>query len=225
MTSRPTSAAPAIRGVAVLVAFVLLGWGAGNLCTSVLAAPDLDAVRDIASSRAAPETLAAHVFSRIGSAWVVVPVALLVGVSMDRRGRRDAALAVALGTPGALVIADLDKLLVGRPRPPVHHLEPVAGSSFPSGHATQTAALVAALLLQRLAGPGPRALVLATAASLLVACVALSRVYLGVHYPSDVAAGVTLGVAWSVVAGRLVYRARQALPAAGTGDWPGASSV
>lgn len=225
MTSGPARVVPAVRGVAALVAFVLAGWGAGALCTSLVAAPDLNAVRDLASIRTAPETLAAHVFSRIGSAWVVVPVALVVSASMHRRRRRAAALAVALGTLGAMTIADLDKLLVGRPRPPVHHLEPVVGSSFPSGHATQTAALVAALLVQRLVRCGARSLPIVTVGSLLVAFVAVSRVYLGVHYPSDVAAGVVLGVVWSVVAGRLADRADQAVPAAGAGGWLDGSSV
>jgi membrane-associated phospholipid phosphatase len=69
-----------------------------------------------------------------------------------------------------------------RRRPPLHRLDQVTGHSFPS-RPPQFAALVAG--------------------GLLVACVAFSRVYLGVHYPSDVVAAAMLGAGWSAVATRL----------------------
>jgi undecaprenyl-diphosphatase len=121
-----------------------------------------------------------------------------------RRGRSTDAVVVAVITLGATGMANLDKVLVGRPRPPVHHLEAVASASFPSGHATQASAFYLSALLILLAGRPPRALAIAAAlaTAALVAGVALSRVYLGVHYPSDVAGGLLLGATWSVLVRR-----------------------
>ncbi len=189
----------------VIVVFILVGWGVGALVTSALTPADLDAVRDVASDRTAVATVVAHIFSWIGSGFVVFPVALACCVTLYRRRWRASALAVALSTVGAQVIIDLDKLLVGRHRPPLHHLDQVTGHSFPSGHTGQTAALSAVLVIEGFMLRGARlpqsaALV---AGGLLAGCVGFSRVYLGVHYPSDVAAGAVLGVTWSAVASRL----------------------
>jgi undecaprenyl-diphosphatase len=103
-----------------------------------------------------------------------------------------------------MLISDLVKLLVSRPRPPVEHLQAVAGSSFPSGHATQASAFWFSLALASRSVPAAaRATrVVWVLAAVIVAAVALSRVYLGVHYPSDVIAGVALGTGWAIYAAR-----------------------
>lgn len=191
--------------VALLIAFILVGWGVGALVTSALTTADLDAVRDVASERTPAATVLAHVFAWVGSGFVVFPVAIACCLTLYRQRRRAAALAVALSTVGAQLIIDLDKLLVGRRRPPLYHLDRVTGHSFPSGHTGQTAALCAVLVIEAfvLRGPRPPQIAALVAGGLLVACVAFSRVYLGVHYPSDVMAGAVLGASWSAVASRL----------------------
>jgi undecaprenyl-diphosphatase len=82
----------------------------------------------------------------------------------------------------------------------VEHLQAVTGSSFPSGHATQASAfwlsLVLALRATRVTSFARR--VAGVFAATLVLGVAWSRVYLGVHYPSDVVAGVILGSGWAL---------------------------
>ena len=116
---------------------------------------------------------------------------------------------MALSLAGAMLISDVVKLLVSRPRPPVEHLQTVTGSSFPSGHATQASAFWFSLVLA-LRGGGGRAAVTRVAAGLallLVLAVALSRVYLGVHYPGDVLAGVLLGTSWAVFVARCLREA------------------
>jgi membrane-associated phospholipid phosphatase len=191
--------------VALLIAFILVGWGVGALVTSALTPADLNAVRDVASDRTPAATVVAHGLSWIGSGFVVFSVALACCLTSYRRRRRGTALAVALSMVGAQLIIDLDKLLVGRRRPPLHHLDRVTGHSFPSGHTGQTAALCAVLVIGAfvLRGPRPPQFAALVAGGLLVAYVAFSRVYLGVHYPSDVVAGAVLGASWSVVATRL----------------------
>jgi undecaprenyl-diphosphatase len=177
-----------------------IGWGLGAIAQSTTASADLDAVRDLAGERTALLTTFAHVLSFVGSGFVVFPLAAVLCVLFYRRGRVAAAAALAVSTIGGVVISNLDKLLVGRARPPVHHLEHVVSTSFPSGHATQASAFYVALLLVVLAGGRGRAVVLAASicAAALILGIAISRVYLGLHYPSDTAAGVLLGTSWSV---------------------------
>jgi membrane-associated phospholipid phosphatase len=107
---------------------------------------------------------------------------------------------VAACASGGLVVEWL-KVHVARPRPTlVEHLVQVHNLSFPSGHAAGSATVfltVAALATQVIERPAARttALVLAV---LLVGGIGISRVYLGVHWPSDVLAGWSFGTLWAL---------------------------
>lgn len=192
------SRAGALAGA--LIALLLAGWGAGEVISSSLQSADLHVVRELVGQRTSLATAIAHALSRVGRGSVIVPLAVLCCLAIYRIDRRGAGV-VGLSTIGAAVIFNLDKLLVGRPRPPVGHLEAGVHSSFPSGHATLSAALYVALLIVFLSGRrrGGRALAAAVATALIVAAIATARVYLGVHYPTDVVAGVALGAAWAIV--------------------------
>lgn len=120
--------------------------------------------------------------------------------------------------------AALLKLVVGRERPAV--ADPVwdhAGLSFPSGHATNTTAMAlgVTLMIWPLAGCLARRL-LVTGALLLVAVVVLDRVFLGVHYPSDVIAGMIFGGGLVLAGSRLWPPAALTLQRGGA---PGQSSA
>lgn len=109
-----------------------------------------------------------------------------------------ATVVLAIGSSG--LVTHLLKQGIGRMRPDlVDHLTHSANASFPSGHALQ--ATVAFLIIGALAGQAQqnkriKALILASAA-LLIFLVGISRVYLGVHWPTDVLAGWCLGTAWA----------------------------
>jgi membrane-associated phospholipid phosphatase len=148
--------APAITLTTSLLLLLLIGWGAGELVSAWAGSSDLDAVRDLASARTRSLTAAAHALSLVGSGYIIFPLALTSSLLLLRVHRRAAALTVALGTFGAVAIANTDKLLVDRPRPPVHHLEQVTSASFPSGHAAQSTAFLVALLVVLFHSAAPR---------------------------------------------------------------------
>jgi undecaprenyl-diphosphatase len=180
--------------------FVLVGWALGELWLSIVGPADLDAVRDVAAQRTAALTNLARIITWAGSAFVLVPLALICCLGLARAGLRREALAIVLSLGGAMLLSDLTKQFVSRPRPPVEHLQAVTGSSFPSGHATQASAFWFALVLASpAAGASPVLTGLAAALALvLVVAVAASRVYLGVHYPADAVAGILLGTGWAM---------------------------
>ncbi len=191
---------PAARLVIGLAVFVLLGWGVGALWTSVVESVELSAVRDVAAQRTATLTDVVQVITWAGSAFLLVPLALIACLAFARAGLRREALAVALSLGGAMLISDWVKLLVSRPRPPVEHLQAITSSSFPSGHAMQASAFWFSLVFAiPAAGASPKLTRVASGLALLIVlAVAASRVYLGVHYPADVLVGVLLGAGWAM---------------------------
>ncbi|HEY2536722.1 MAG TPA: phosphatase PAP2 family protein [Solirubrobacteraceae bacterium] len=183
-----------------LVVLVLVGWGVGALWTSIVGSGEEELMRGLAEQRTPTLTAIARAVTWAGSLWLLVPLALACCVLLVRAGLPRQAAAVALSLAGASLIADLVKVLVGRPRPPVEHLQTVTGPSFPSAHSSQAGAFWFSLVLaMQSVGVAPTRVRWAVAlAALIVLAVALSRVYLGVHYPSDVIAGVVLGAGWAV---------------------------
>lgn len=128
----------------------------------------------------------------------------LVGAALDG-GRRRQWLAASLIGPLAIGLNFGIKLIVRRPRPKLEGLPPLGGApsslSFPSAHAT--ASFAAATAMSRFA-PELK-LALFGAAALM----AVTRPYLGMHYPSDVIAGAALGTALGAVAGSLLQDAEE----------------
>jgi membrane-associated phospholipid phosphatase len=202
---------PAARLALGLPIFVLIGWGVGELWTSLTESVDLNTVRDVAAQRTATFTDVARVVTWAGSAYLLVPLALIACLAFARAGLRRDALAIALSLGGAMLISNWVKLLVSRARPPGERLQAVTGSSFPSGHATQASAFWFSLIFAMpAAGASPKLTrVSGGLALLIVLAVAASRVYLGVHYVSDVIAGMLLGAAWALYVSREV-REREA---------------
>lgn len=154
-------------------------------------------------------TLARAISSAHQTIAVLAATALVAAVLAWRRHAQWALLLLAVPT-GMLANNGL-KHLFGRARPvlddPLVRLETL---SFPSGHAIAATLFYGALCLLVLAHVRSYKLrVTAVAVALaMIALVAASRVYLGVHYFSDVLAGITLGVAWLALALELLARRR-----------------
>ena len=118
------------------------------------------------------------------------------------QGKRRAAVFVAVAIASGTMLGPLLKSGFDRPRPDlVPHGSIVSSSSFPSGH-SMTAAVVyltLAAVLMRVQTRRRLQLYVLTLALLITVAVGISRVYLGVHWPSDVLAGWTAGAAWAVL--------------------------
>lgn len=128
-------------------------------------------------------------------------IASVVGFLLIGR-HYSAALLVLTATLGGLLISTLLKSFYGRPRPDlVPHLVQVSTESFPSGHAMLSAVVYLTLgaLLARLVEAWRLRVYFVAVAVLLSLLVGLTRIYLGVHYPTDVVAGWAAGLAWAVL--------------------------
>lgn len=181
--------------VGLLVPLYLFGELAEDVLESEVLAfdqPLLLFMRDHASSLADGWML---FFSTIGSALVLLPLnGFVFIVCMLRRRRRDA-LFYILATAGAALLNFSAKLFFTRARPDLWpSIAPEVTYSFPSGHAmSSTAALTALIVLGW--HTRWRYLMLPVGAALIF-FIGLSRVYLGVHYPSDILAGWMASLAW-----------------------------
>lgn len=151
-----------------------------------------------------PEWLPSAVrdITALGSSTVLTLVVAATALFLALRGRwRSVALVLAATLSGGVAVT-LVKALVGRARPElVERLMVEASNSFPSGHAANSAIVyltLATLLFPVVQEARMRAFVLG-AALLVTLMVGVSRVYLGVHWPSDVLAGWAFGSAWALL--------------------------
>ena len=142
--------------------------------------------RDL-TSLGSPSVLALVTIAAVGYLW------------LDRK--RGTALFLVLAVPGGAALETLLKLGFARPRPElVSHLVDVNSFSFPSGHATMSTItyLTLGVLLARVQERRRMKLYLLAVATLVALLVGVSRIYLGVHWPTDVLAGWCIGAAWAL---------------------------
>jgi undecaprenyl-diphosphatase len=142
--------------------------------------------------------------------FTVLTLVTVVGVLVFLfHGRRRHALVLGGAVLLAQITNDLAKALYDRPRPDlVPHGSYVYSASFPSGHSMLSAAtyLTLAMLIASLEGSRATKILAFTLAVLLIVAIGFSRVYLGVHWPSDVLGGWLLGAAWSLLAWTVLLR-------------------
>lgn len=180
-------------GLAVVTALLGIGvraWGPGF---------DLQTLQAIAGHRDATLTTVAGVVTNAGSFALLAP--LSIAFLLLRRWKRPADdIALVVIAAGSAALPIVTKLIVARPRPTLEHLSQLTSLSFPSEHTTQAAAvyLTIAIMLSKGLNRGWRELVIVLAV-LIALAVAWSRVYLGVHYPTDVIAGLLLGWSWALL--------------------------
>lgn len=145
--------------------------------------------------------------THLGGGEILYPIAAATAVLAYRRRDMQAMSFLALAVVGQSVLSNGLKVLFSRSRPDLSQLAGWTGWSFPSGHTLAAAAVLMAIALTigRWRSPTAR-FALASLAVTLAVAVALSRVVLGVHWVSDVMAGLFFGWLWVAVSYRLAGR-------------------
>lgn len=153
-----------------------------------------------------PVVLALTSIGNAGSAWLI---SILLAIGVFCLGKKRESYFLVFSTAGAAALMNIIKAYVQRPRPEL--IDPILteiGFSFPSGHALVSTCLygsLAFLIWHQKNLPRKLRLVVCAALGMMILLVGLSRVYLGVHFPSDVLAGFILGIAWLNIC-VIVYR-------------------
>lgn len=208
-----------LLGVGLLVMFfVWLGDEMGEGDTHAIDNAILLALRDAPDDPIGSYAVEAGVMhiSALGSGVVAALITTIAAAYLLLAKRIRYALTLIAVAAGTGLVMTFLKPLYDRERPTVvTHIDPPGGLSFPSGHSMLSAALyltLAMMIARSLEHRRLRMFAVATGA-FIAFLIGLSRIYLGVHYPSDVIAGWTVGAAWALLVGITTRRFRREVQA------------
>ena len=130
--------------------------------------------------------------TKLGDADNVIIFVCLLSIIFNNKNRRMFLSTILIST-GLNILC---KNMIQRPRPTIHQMIPVTGFSYPSGHAMITVGLYGFIMywVFKNIKSKPIKVTLLCLLSLLLVLIDISRIYLGVHYPSDVVGGLLLGI-------------------------------
>jgi undecaprenyl-diphosphatase len=136
----------------------------------------------------------------LGTGTVVAMIVFIAGLFLWLNQHKHSAILLIVATLGGMVLDNFLKIGFDRPRPQIFKWGTYAvSSSFPSGHAMSSVIVygTVAYLAARLQRNVASRVATMTFAAVIIVLICCSRLYLGVHFPSDVLAGVTIGLAWA----------------------------
>ena len=185
--------------LAALIVLILFGLLAEEVREGGVQPVD-DAIRMAVHGVSSPNATAVlHAVTQLGSPFFLIPMTMVASLIFLHLRRIRGAILLTATMVGVSILNWVLKIFFQRARPePFFGLSVPSSYSFPSGHSLASFCFygaLAALVAARLRSPVLRALVWAAAATIVIA-VGFSRVYLGVHYPSDVIAGYATGFVW-----------------------------
>lgn len=143
------------------------------------------------------------IFTYIGSGTFIAILSIIVLFFLFKRTGQRSELYLFIATIlGSNILFSVLKMFFHRARPDLHRLIEISGYSFPSGHATMAMTVygILSFLLWRHITTKIGRTILIISSSIMILMIGVSRIYLGVHYPSDVIAGYFTGGFWISVA-------------------------
>lgn len=187
-----------------LVALGLSVWAFGSVLEDVVAQNetiyfDAPIVAQIAAHRIGWLTTVMRDLIVLGSGWFVLPLAAVVGLFLRHQTKSWRPLLLLAATvAGSSLLGYIFKIAVARPRPlPEWMAAPATGYAFPSGHTTVSAVYGAlAYLLAKTRRHWQTKVAVWTTGGTIAFLIGISRVYLGVHWPTDVLGGWALAGVW-----------------------------
>ena len=198
-----------IRYIVALVALTatwlaMLTWGGGPLDRAIYQA--------LYSGGHPALVIVARVFTALGEPTVLIAAGIITAVLLWRAGHRHLPWVLIAITMIGRAVSELQKCWIARARPDLEpHLVVVKTSSFPSGHATSSIIFYLTMALALTVGSRWHRAA-AAGAIVLSLLVGISRVMLGVHWPSDVIGGWAFGVLWVLLTMRIAQRFLQTDP-------------
>jgi undecaprenyl-diphosphatase len=148
----------------------------------------------------------ARFFTALGEPTVLIAAGVACALWLWWAGKRKLAVVLTMIVGLGRGLSEIQKMVIARPRPELEaHLTLVKTSSFPSGHSASSMIFFLSVALALTAGTRWHRLA-AAGAILLSVCVGLSRVMLGVHWPSDVIGGWSCGMLWVLLTLRIAKR-------------------
>ncbi|MFW5655720.1 MAG: phosphatase PAP2 family protein [Roseicyclus sp.] len=202
-----------IGSLVLLAAVVLAVWGVAELTDEVLEGATRDLDRDILLALRTEgdlsDPIGPHYFEEmgrdltaLGGTVVITGATVLTAGFFLIRGSLGSMFFLLIATGGGIAITGITKEIFDRPRPDlVPHGSIVYTASFPSGHSMMAAVayLTLGVLIARVLPQRRQKVYVLTVAVILTLAVGVSRVYLGVHWPTDVAAGWLAGAGWAAL--------------------------
>jgi undecaprenyl-diphosphatase len=173
---------------------------AGHVSSGATQAFDEAALRWLAQYRSGYLEPVMLEITFLGTGSVVMTIVAVSAMFLWLSNHRYSAALLLVATAGGILLNNLLKVGFGRPRPQIFEWSTdVVSWSFPSGHAMSAAVVygTVAYLAARLQRRMVHRVLTLLAAAIMILLISVSRLYLGVHYPSDVLAGVIIGLAWA----------------------------
>jgi len=187
-----------LLGAALLAPLILIG---SALESSGVRAFDASIYRAVRGMEGAAADAVARAFDVVGSTVGFAGLTLLIAAAFLIRRRGWDALLTLAATAGAWGLNTIAKNVYDRPRPELEALFAADGFGYPSGNATIGAALIgfaALAFLEEAKPPAAKAAILAVAI-VVALLLGVTRIYAGVHYPTDIVGGYSLGLAYLTV--------------------------
>lgn len=184
-----------MRWAILLISLIILIYIIGNLLQKDITNFDNAVYFFVAKFISEPLTDIALIITTLGSAYVILPVCLILIIIFWKKIE---GLAISINLIISFLANQILKRIVARPRPTEYRIVEELGYSFPSGHSMVSMAfygLLIYLIYRKVKNPYIKWLS-CTLLTILIFLIGLSRIYLGVHYASDVIAGFCISAAY-----------------------------